>query len=272
MAGSTRLPRAPAPMLEEIPNLTATERQMLERFRDDESPDPVITRRVLQGVRAKLGDEVPAQQPSAPWWLWLRAGGLSVAIAASALLVLGGTARVVSRIKTPAPMEAIDAAPATDAKSAAKTASDTPSPAHRVATPPVPAPIETPIEIVEAPVVPLAVDPSSVDATRPRAKPSARDAAPAPASTPTDAAAEIALFKAIKVERDAKARLSAIARYHRDFAKGAFVQEVAVLEIGALCDLGRTADADKRSAAFAQAFGDSAFSGIAKRGCSEGGK
>ena len=89
------------------------------------------------------------------------------------------------------------------------------------------------------------------------------------APAPVDAAAEIALFGAIKTERDAGARLAAIARYRRDFAKGSFTQEVAVLEIEALCKLGRTREATDRSTAFADRFGDSAYAAIARRGCAE---
>lgn len=253
-------------MLDEIPKLTAAERSMLDRFRDDESPDPVIARRVLQGVRAQL-DDAPVAETASPWWLWLRAGGLSVAIAAGALLVLGGTARVVSRVRTPAPLEAADTK-VDESPSTAKTIDAPPAPIERAPATPAPVAVE-PIEptptIVE-PTVDLAVDPA-----KPRTKPTTKPI-PAIEAAPVDAAAEIALFKSIKVERDAKQRLAAIARYHRDFAKGAFVQEVAVLEIGALCELGRTSDAEARSAAFQRAFGGSAFSAIAKRGCSEAGK
>lgn len=254
-------------MLDEIPKLTATERALLDRFRDDESPDLVTSRRVLQGVRAQI-DDAPAEIAS-PWWLWLRAGGLSVAIAASALLVLGATARVVSRVQAPTPLEAADLAKPGDTAGTAKTTYEhAPRGAGSDAQPAEPKPIEPApvIEAVPSEPAPLAINPA--DAGRARAKASTRPAAPATAS-PIDAAAEIAAFKSIKVERDAKSRLAAIGRYHREFAKGAFVQEVAVLEIGALCELGRTSDAEARSAAFERAFGDSAFSAIAKRGCRE---
>lgn len=254
-------------MRDEIPNLTAAERALLERFRVDQSPEPAVMARVLRGLGARLEDASP--RPIAqPWWLWLRAGGLSLAIAAGTLLVIGGTVRVAGRMSEPSPAQAADTrVPATThtaATPATVPAGDTPPIA---VPPPVPAPGTPETTTQVEPAAPATVDPTPA---RPGTRAPSRSSSPtATATGPVDAAAEIALFRTIKVERDAKARLAAIARYRKEFAAGAFVQEAAVLEIEALCDLGRVPEATERGAAFVRRFGDSAYAAVARRGCAE---
>lgn len=246
-------------MRDEIPTLTADERALLHRFRVDESPEPAVAARVLRDLSAQLGATTPAIDR--PWWLWLRAGGLSVAIAACGLLVLGGTARVLAPRPGPSATEAMDVAAPTATPRSTEPAATTVAPA--IATPQPIAIPEAALPIEPAPPTPV------VEASKPKLRASRPAAGHTPAPAPVDAAAEIALFGAIKTERDAGARLAAIARYRRDFAKGSFTQEVAVLEIEALCKLGRTREATDRSTAFADRFGDSAYAAIARRGCAE---
>ena len=258
-------------MLEEIPSLTPAERTLLHRFRVEQSPDLAVAARVMRGVSARLS-KVEVEAPiERPWWLWLRAGGLSVAIAASALLVLGGTTRVMSRLSTPAPSEAIDVS--------------VPGPSHETAAPAattVPAvplinAVSPPGDSAELPAVPATdrsdstpVISSDTVGRRSPARVAPRGTSPRDASPkPVDSAAEIALFQSIQVERDPKQRLASIQQYRRDYARGQFVQEVAVHEIKALCQLGRTTEASERGVAFGRAFGDSAYSAIARRGCAE---
>lgn len=248
-------------MRDEIPTLTADERALLQRFRVDESPEPAVAARVLRGLSARLGTSTPAIER--PWWLWLRAGGLSVAIAACGLLVLGGTARVLAPVPGPSATEAMDVATPTATPRVTEPSSIPSAPA--IATPPA-APIPEVVPPTEPTATPSAPAP---EASRPKVRGSRSTPGAAATPAPIDAAAEIALFGAIKTERDAAARLAAIARYRRDFAKGSFTQEVAVLEIEALCKLGRTREASERSEAFAGRFGDSAYAAIARRGCAE---
>ena len=119
-------------MRDEIPTLTADERALLHRFRVDESPEPAVAARVLRGLSAQLGATTPAIDR--PWWLWLRAGGLSVAIAACGLLVLGGTARVLAPRPGPSATEAMDVAAPTTTPRSTEPAPTTVAPA--IATPP----------------------------------------------------------------------------------------------------------------------------------------
>ncbi|MFO0637522.1 MAG: hypothetical protein U0168_32255, partial [Nannocystaceae bacterium] len=108
--------------------------------------------------------------------------------------------------------------------------------------------------------------------SKPRAgaKPRTREASGAP--TPIDAAAEIALVRDAKRERDATARLALIERHHREFAAGALVQEIAVLEIQTLCALGRTQSASDRAAALLRRWPSSPYGAIARRVCDDGGR
>jgi hypothetical protein len=245
-------------MRDEIPTLSADERALLQRFRVDESPEPAVAARVLRSLSAQLGASAPTVER--PWWLWLRAGGLSVAIAACGLLVLGGTARVLAPTPRPSATEAMDVATPTATPKATEPAAVPAAPVAAI-TPEAPLPEVRPSEPAAAPPV--------LEASKPKTRASRPNVGEAPAPAPIDAAAEIALFGAIKTERDAGERLAAITRYRRDFAKGSFTQEVAVLEIEALCKLGRTREATERSAAFADRFGDSAYAAIARRGCAE---
>jgi len=254
-----------APMSDSIPRLTPTERAMLEQFRVEQSPHPAVSDRVMHALQLQIGAAPIALQ--SPWWLWLRAGGLSFALAAGTLVVLGGTARVLGRATAPAPMAAADAtavdAPQETANVPALQEADTAvvAPALPVAPPPV-APAAPADAAASEPVE------TALDRGRARTDAGGRGSASRPAR-PVDAAAEIAAFRSIKLEPSAQARLAAITRYRDEFAAGTFVQEVAVLELQTLCALGRTEDAARRGAAFVRSFGDSAYAAIARRGCTE---
>lgn len=266
---------APLTVTVDLPELHPDERALLQRFRAEQSPDGAVTARVLAGVQSQLAFDgadtiVPLSRATSHGALaWLRFAGLSVAIAATTLLVIGGTTRLVARMghDAGAPAQAVDQATQPDPQTAT-------APSPKTATAPgaaMQAPAITPS--VDAPVLP-ASEPASLDELRskPRvgAKPRTREGASAPA--PIDAAAEIALVRDAKRERDATARLALIERHHREFASGALVQEIAVLEIQTLCALGRTQSASDRAAALLRRWPSSPYGAIARRVCDDGGR
>lgn len=264
---------APA-MRDELPSLTPHERALLQRFRVDETPSAAVAARVLRNLDALLAAPVSAASPMA-WWDWARAGMMSVAIAAGALLVVGGTARVLTPADAAAPLQAEDqaVAPTREHTTIAAPAADrTPTAAEASALPVEPM-LEVPIEpsaIEPAAIAPTAIEPGTSKATPKSTRPErgAAKSAPEASAVPNDAA-EIALFGEIKRNADASARLASIARYRKSFPKGTFFAEIGVIEIETLCAAGRTEDANARAKDFLVRFGDSAYAAIARRGCQE---
>jgi hypothetical protein len=252
-------------MRDDLPILTPHERALLLRFRADQTPSAAVAARVHRNLDALLASPASAASPIA-WWHWARAGLLSVAIAASTLVVMGGTARVLVRSSAPAPMQAEDRAP-----TPTPTEATTPAPVAP-ATVPARAPV---VDVAPAPAVELPSEPIAPE-IKPTAKPPRVDRAvakPTPEAAPVaNDAAEIALFGEIKRSRDDASRLAGIARYRQTFPRGTFAAEIGVLEIEALCALGRNADADARAKEFLPRFPDSAYAAIARRGCDRGGK
>jgi len=254
----------------DLPELAPSEQALLHRFRADESPSDAVVRRVEAGLVARLdaGDDPQPLATVIPFSHVGKATVIAFALAAAVLLVLGGSARLVQAVRGSATVEQ-----ASDVSTGAKPAGR----AHEVVAP-MPAPERAPVVVPEPPAAPppapapieLAAVPGALDPPRrdppraaPRVEPSV-ETAPAPA----DAAAEIALLRAAKREPDAERRLAKLHEYATKFPHGALGQEVAVLEIESLCQLGRGERAAEKSAAFLRQHPDSAYAAIARRGCS----
>jgi hypothetical protein len=245
----------------DLPELTPQDAALLAQFRVDETPSADTLDRMHRRLRARISHEEATPSLVSRWTLWLRAGGLSVAIAAVVLLILAGGSRLLGRAAM-VPTAASDSLRATPSGGVVDA---TPPPV--VASPDVAIPPTLASPELPTPAAP-ALTPA-LDSTRGRspgrtAKP---DAATLP--KPIDAAAEIALLSAARRERDPRARLELIARHHREFAGGKLVQEFAVIEIQTLCALGRTDDGRARAQAFAQHHPGSAYAAIAARACEE---
>jgi hypothetical protein len=257
----------------DLPELAPSEQALLHRFRADESPSDAVVRRVEAGLAARLdaGDDPVALAPDHPFIGPFshvgKAAVIAFALAAAVLLVLGGSARLVHAVRS---------------GSTAEQASDVRTPVQPSGraqeTAPAPAPSTAPVVIPEpptatdppAPSIELAAVPGALDAPRRDASRPAPKSAPSveAATAPADAAAEIALLHAAKREPDAKRRLAKVDEYASKFPQGALRQEVAVLEIESLCQLGRNERAAEKSAAFLRQHPDSAYAAIARRGCS----
>jgi hypothetical protein len=245
----------------DLPELTPQDAALLAQFRVDETPSADTLDRVHRRLRARISHDEAAPSLVSRWTLWLRAGGLSVAIAAVVLLILAGGSRLLGRTTT-SPTAASDSLRATPSGGAVDVAAPAPIASPDVAIPPTVARPEP-----AAPAAPaLAPTPESA-----RGRSGARGAKPdtAVAPKPIDAAAEIALLSAARRERDPQARLELVARHHREFAGGKLVQEFAVIEIQTLCALGRRDDGRARARAFGQRHPGSAYAAIAARACEE---
>ncbi len=162
------------------------------------------------------------------------AAGLGVAaklgLAGVALLVAGGGAWLLSAPKSAPPSAPISgSAPVT-------------------ATPPSPATPDARAAIATPPVE--ATSPESPSASKPSAKP-----------TPPAQLSEAELLEQARsaLRGDPARALGRANEHRRRFPGGALVQEREVIAIKALRQLGRTAEADSRAAAFAKAFPGSAF-------------
>lgn len=249
----------------ELPELTRQDAALLARFRMDESPSPEVADRVHRRVRARLAAE---SQPSllSRWTMWLRAGGLTVAIAAAVLLVVAGSSRLIGRLS--ADRETGSAASDTLQRRGADGIA-TPQ-AEAIAVPTIATPPKIVVPEPTAPATTSAPEqwPGVADAkgeSRNRARPG--KPAVAPATVSIDAAAEIKLVSAAKSEKDPQARLELIRKHGREFAGGKLGREVAVLEIQTLCALGRKDDAQSKARSFVEKNPGSAYASIAARAC-----
>jgi hypothetical protein len=253
----------------DLPELAPSEQALLHRFRADESPSDAVVRRVEAGLAARLdaGDDPRPLAPVIPFSHVGKAAVIALALAAAVLLVLGGSARLVNAVRSSAAVEQ-----ASDVHTKAPTTGR----AHEVAPAPVresmpvvvpepPADVQPVAPAIELAAVPGALDPPRRDAPRSTTKP---EPSVATATVPADAAAEIALLHAAKREPDAQKRLAKVSEYAMKFPSGSLRQEIAVLEIESLCQLGKRERAAEKSAAFLRQHPDSAYAAIARRGCS----
>lgn len=252
-------------MRDELPTLTPHERALLQRFRADETPSAAVSARVHRGLAAVLAAPVSAASPIG-WLYWARAGLMSVSIAAGTLLVVGGTARVMSPMRDAAPLQAADQAVVPAREQAIVTVPVEPPIVAAPSTAVVSPPVVEPVTPMEAPAVENKSTTKTPRGDRASTKPEA-----APPAVDNDAA-EIALFGEIKRNGNASDRLASIARYRKSFPQGSFVAEIGVIEIETLCGAGRTDDANARAREFLARFGDSAYAAIARRGCQDAGR
>jgi hypothetical protein len=258
----------------DLPELAPSEQALLHRFRADESPSDAVVRRVEARLAARLdaADDPRPLAPVLPFSHFGKAAVIALALAAAVLLVLGGGARLVHAVRTDKAIEQASdvharVAPTGEAHSVA------PAPAATAPTPSTTAPVVIPLppaqETVESVPIDLAAVPGALDASRrdatPRGKARTEPAPTMPA--PADAAAEIALLFAAKREAQPEQRLAKLREHASKFPNGALGEEIAVLEIQTLCELGRTERAAEKSAGFLRAHPDSAFAAIARRGC-----
>ncbi len=235
----------------DLPELTHRDVALLSRFRAHESPPPLAAARVLRRLEAQLHDAPPRAPFDA--WFWCRSAAITIGLAAAALVVLMTGANLVESGRTTAAEQAVDARPATDPR---PTSITTPQPQPKAAvapTLPSPEPATTPAVATEPPTP--AAPRSRTRAARPTA--------------PHDSAAEVALVRTARGERDPAARLELLAQYRRAFPNGAFAEEVAVLGIESNCALGRHRVANDLAAAFLRDHAASAYAAIVRRGCGE---
>jgi hypothetical protein len=252
----------------DLPDLTPQDAALLAQFRVDETPSDDVIDRVHRRLHARLSSADAPMSLLSRWSMWLRAGGLTLAIASAVLLVLAGGSRLLGRLSAPArSSEASDTvqqgAPAELASPPAP-----PQPTPEIALPPAP-PASEPPSSSEPAALPSAT--AALEPTRGRGPVRAKSGAPI-AAPPIDAAAEIALVSSARLERDPNARLELIARHHREFAGGKLVQEIAILEIQTLCAIGRRDDGRAQAAVFTQRHPGSAYAAIASRACPESGR
>ncbi len=264
--GSDRLP---APTAVDLPELTPEDAALLAQFRTGESPPADAMLRVQRRVRTQLAELESRPSLASRWSMWLRAGGLSVAIAAAMLLVVAGSSRLIARLSVDreVPSSALD--------SAERRANEgIVAPREPELVPAVPATLPSPVVVPEPPSSPAEWPGVAGALEADRARAPARPGKPSTAAVPApiDSAAEIQLLARVKSERDASARLELIRQHGREFANGKLVREVAVLEIQTLCALGRKDDAAAQAKTFVQQHPDSAYAAIAARACEEPGR
>lgn len=251
----------PPAMSVDLPELTREDAALLAQFRMDESPSPAVADRVHRRVRARLAAEDAQPSFVARWTMWLRAGGLTVAIAAAVLLVVAGSSRLIGRlsVEREAPNAANDTLQRRAAESIATPQGEAIA-APAIATPPT-------IVVPEPPAPAITDTVDAKDEPRNRARPG-KAITPAPA-TAVDAAAEIKLVSSAKSQKDPQARLELIREHARQFAGGKLGREVAILEIQTLCALGRKDDAQSKARTFVEKNPGSAYASIAARACEE---
>jgi len=260
----------------DLPELAPSDQALLHRFRASESPAAEVVRRVQARLAARIAqDDLAPLAPVLPLVELGKAAAIAVALAAAVLIVLGGSARIVQAVRTPAVVEqASDVAVPPAAAGQTTDNSSTPAPAvrddrSRVV---VPEPVAPAIAPAVAPAIDLAAVPGSI--ATPKREPASRVAtAPVADTAPADAAAEIALLKTARRERDPETRLRHVQEHARRFPNGALLEEIAVIEIESLCALGRRDRAAEVGAAFLRRHPESAYAAIARRGCArEGGR
>lgn len=212
-------------------------RALLDALVAESSPTPSRTETSLRAVEARLRDEAAIAVVRPPTATpWLRAGVIAVAIAAGVLLTIAGLGAGLRAIRD-------DAVPGHDAASdqrehegvqpLAPRGPELPEPPATIAAPPT----KTPAAALPQPDAQLPAD------DRVPRRPQERVAAPtASAPNPPDLAAEVALIRAAKSQRDDLAALTVLDRHAREFPSGALARERELLRAERLCALGRVAE------------------------------
>lgn len=224
-------PKDPARLSEASGGAEPGLRDLLAAAKNDVGSDAQLAR-LAERLGPLLAPPAPAAPPTAA-----SASGMGAAaklgLVGLALIVAGGGAWQLSTSKS-APSSAIPSAPVAAPRSPSPLPSSSPLPeASQVApAPSVTAPVEPPV----AANVP---------------------AKPAP---PAQLSEADLLEQARRALKSDPARALARANEHRSrFPSGVLVQEREVIAIQALRELGRTAEADRRTEAFEKAFPGSAF-------------
>jgi hypothetical protein len=218
------------------PSEPAGLRDVLRAASKDVGTDAQVAR-----LAQRLGPLLGPVGPAAPVAAASKALGLKLALAGAALIAAGGGAWLL-------------ATPSARPPSAPTQAPVPPSPK------PQPAAVTTP----EAPVAPPEVTATPDGA--PSADEAAKAAAPGPAKlpgkpTPPAQPSEAELLEQARaaLKADPARALQRANEHAARYPRGVLVQEREVLAIQALRKLGRSAEADRRTEAFAKAFPGSAF-------------
>jgi len=223
--------RDPPRLLDASAGAPAGLRDLLGAARNDVGSDAQVAR-----LAQRLGPLLPPPAIPAPATVAAASGmgaALKLSLAGVALLVVGGGAWLLSAPKSALPSTPISPPSALEQPPSAPVA---PSPAA-------------------APAAPLVVTPQPDDASVQPPGPAKLPAKPAVALSEAEL-----LEQARTALKSAPARALARANEHRArFPSGVLVQEREVIAIQALRQLGRSAEADQRAAAFAKAFPGSAF-------------
>jgi hypothetical protein len=219
----------------ESPSAPAGLRDVLRTASNDVGTDAQVAR-LAQRLGPLLGPVGPALPAAAG-----KALGLKLALAGAALIVAGGGAWLLASSPSARPPSAPTKSPvSSSAKPDSGAINTTP------AAPVAPAPVASVAE-------PTVAEPEPA----PAASPAKLPGKPTPPAQPSEA--ELLEQARSALKGDPARALQRANEHAARFPRGVLVQEREVLAIQALRKLGRSAEADRRSEAFAKAFPGSAF-------------